>query len=118
MIGDEDTNQIVSNLCAEASNASWLRKETTGAELSGEEFAPGALACWIGLSSSLSEASGAKPVAEQVSRRDPTGDAEADDGAWAWVDEGAVPEPASPWRYRLRRRRLVVSRSRPTRIVL
>ena len=89
LVGDAETNQFASLLCGEATNATSLRLENSDAEASGEEFAPGALPCWIGLTDSLANASGASPVREQVARPDRAG-AAADDGAWAWADEGAV----------------------------
>ncbi|KAH8062726.1 hypothetical protein JL721_8630 [Aureococcus anophagefferens] len=61
----------------------------TAAESRGEEFAPGAEPCWIGITDSYANASGAAPPREQVSRPD-AGGAAADDGAWAWADEAAV----------------------------
>ena len=53
LIGDEETNRVVSILCAEATNATTLRFENSKAESTGQEMAPGAQSCWIGLSMAL-----------------------------------------------------------------
>ena len=117
LIGDEETNRIVSILCAEASNASSLRYENSRAESTGQQMAD-VDACWIGLSMALDGdamthemfenrafrdggaygehraygAKGANPVPEQLSHHTQwSADEHADVGNWAWVDEGAVP---------------------------
>ena len=112
LIGDEETNRIVSILCAEASNASSLRYENSRAESTGQQMAD-VDACWIGLSMALDGdamthemfeirafrdggaygehraygAKGANPVPEQLSHHTQwSADEHADVGNWAWVD--------------------------------
>ena len=117
LIGDEETNRIVSILCAEASNASSLRYENSRAESTGQQMAD-VDACWIGLSMALEDASmthelfenrafrdggaygehraygakGAHPVPEQRSHHTQWSlDEHADAGNWAWVLGGVLP---------------------------
>ena len=117
LIGDEETNRIVSILCAEASNASSLRYENSRAESTGQQMAD-VDACWIGLSMALEDASmthelfenrafrdggaygehraygakGAHPVPEQKSHHTQWSlDEHADEGNWAWVLGGVLP---------------------------
>ena len=116
LIGDEETNRIVSILCAEASNASSLRYENSRAESTGQQMAD-VDACWIGLSMALEDASmthelfenrafrdggaygehraygakGAHPVPEQRSHHTQWSlDEHADEGNWAWVLGGVL----------------------------
>ena len=116
LIGDEETNRIVSILCAEASNASSLRYENSRAESTGQQLAD-VDACWIGLSMALDGdamtheifenrafrdggaygehraygAKGSNPVPEQLSHHTQwSADEHADVGNWAWVLRGVL----------------------------
>ncbi|KAJ1455817.1 hypothetical protein M885DRAFT_519171 [Pelagophyceae sp. CCMP2097] len=89
LVGSETTNRAVSFACAAATQAVALRLEGQDglAEASGEEYAPGAFPCWIGLSDGEDTPQG-KPW-EQSDALD-LANAAGDDGSFGFVDSGAV----------------------------